>query len=37
MQYCEACKVYIRGERRHCPLCQGPLSGGGDEREEPFP
>jgi hypothetical protein len=36
MQYCEHCKVHIRGNRKHCPLCQNTLSGKGSE-EEVFP
>ena len=37
MQYCEHCKVHIRGNRKYCPLCQNTLSGLGSEEEEVFP
>lgn len=37
MQYCEHCKVHIRGNRKYCPLCQNPLSGNGSQAEEVFP
>ncbi|WMJ87553.1 DUF6320 domain-containing protein [Anaerocolumna sp. MB42-C2] len=37
MQYCEHCKVHIRGNRKYCPLCQNTLSGLGSEEEELFP
>lgn len=37
MQYCEHCKVYVRGDRKYCPLCQNALSGTGSEEEELFP
>ena len=35
MQYCPKCKVNIRGTKRCCPLCEGPLSG--EPEEEIFP
>ncbi len=37
MQYCEHCKVHVRGKRKYCPLCQNSLSGSGNEQEEIFP
>lgn len=37
MQYCEHCKVHIRGNRKYCPLCQNLLSGEGEDTEEVFP
>ncbi|MGB8455298.1 MAG: DUF6320 domain-containing protein [Anaerocolumna sp.] len=37
MQYCEHCKVHIRGNRKYCPLCQNTLTGNGCEEEEIFP
>ncbi|QHQ62855.1 hypothetical protein Ana3638_20445 [Anaerocolumna sedimenticola] len=37
MQYCEHCKVHIRGNRKYCPLCQNTLSGTGSDEEELFP
>lgn len=37
MQYCEHCKVHIRGNRKYCPLCRNTLSGAGSEEEEIFP
>lgn len=37
MQYCDKCKAYIDGERRECPLCQGSLTGSGDNSGEIFP
>jgi hypothetical protein len=37
MQYCDHCKVHIRGDRKYCPLCQNALSGSGSEEEEVFP
>ena len=37
MQYCEHCKVHIRGNRKYCPLCQNTLSGSGSDEEEAFP
>jgi hypothetical protein len=37
MQYCEHCKVQIRGNRKYCPLCQNPLTGSGSREEEVFP
>lgn len=27
MLYCPKCRVYVRGERKTCPLCQSPLTG----------
>ncbi len=37
MQYCEHCKVYIRGNRKKCPLCQNSLMKAGNDEEEVFP
>lgn len=37
MQYCEHCKVYLRGNRKKCPLCQNTLMKSGDDSEEVFP
>ncbi len=37
MQYCEHCKVKVRGSRKYCPLCRNTLSGTGSEEEEIFP
>lgn len=37
MQFCEHCKVHIRGNRKYCPLCQNTISGTGSEEEEIFP
>ncbi len=35
MQYCSKCGIHIRGNKKCCPLCQGPLTG---EPEDPaFP
>lgn len=35
MQYCPKCKMQIRGHKRCCPLCQGPLTG--EPEEGSFP
>ncbi|BCJ95770.1 hypothetical protein acsn021_33390 [Anaerocolumna cellulosilytica] len=37
MQFCEHCKVHIRGNRKYCPLCQNVLTGEGREEEEIVP
>ncbi len=37
MQYCEHCKVHIRGNRKYCPLCQNTITGSGSDEEEIFP
>lgn len=37
MLYCERCKVNVAGDRTHCPLCQGPLTGEPNPEEEVFP
>lgn len=37
MKRCEKCKVQVAGERKNCPLCQGPLSGESDGSREVFP
>lgn len=37
MQYCEHCKVNIRGKRKYCPLCQNTLQGNGNEDDEIVP
>ena len=37
MQYCEHCKVHIRGNKKFCPLCQNTIMSGGLEEEEIFP
>ncbi|MFU0828683.1 MAG: DUF2089 domain-containing protein [Lachnoclostridium sp.] len=37
MQFCEHCKVHIRGNRKYCPLCQNTVTGAGSEEEEIFP
>lgn len=37
MLVCEKCNVSVRGWRGTCPLCQGPLTGEGDEQNEVFP
>lgn len=37
MQYCEHCKVHLRGNRRKCPLCQNSLMKNGNDSEEVFP
>lgn len=31
MQYCVKCHIKVRGHKRCCPLCQGPLSGEAEE------
>ena len=35
MQYCEACKIHIRGNKKCCPLCGGALSGEASESGYP--
>ncbi len=35
MQYCPKCKVNVRGHKRCCPLCEGPLTG--EPEEDIFP
>lgn len=37
MQYCSNCKVDIVGEKCHCPLCQGELSGVAEPKSEVYP
>lgn len=37
MQYCENCKVTIKGNNNVCPLCGGILIGQGNPEEEVFP
>jgi hypothetical protein len=37
MQYCENCRVTIKGKNHVCPLCGGILQGDGNETEEVFP
>lgn len=37
MRYCENCRVRIRTPQKHCPLCQGALSGDGSGCEQLFP
>ena len=37
MQYCEKCKVHVRGLHANCPLCQGPLTGEGETPNSVFP
>jgi len=37
MQYCEHCKVHIRGNRKQCPLCQNALFVSDSNQEEIFP
>lgn len=37
MQYCDKCHMKIAGSRKRCPLCQGRLSGTGDDAAEIFP
>lgn len=31
MKYCDKCKINVRGRTKHCPLCQGSLTGESDE------
>jgi hypothetical protein len=37
MQFCEHCKVKIKGDHHICPLCAGPIKGEGKPEEEVFP
>lgn len=37
MQYCEHCKIHLRGNRKKCPLCQNSLMKNGNDSEEVFP
>jgi hypothetical protein len=37
VQYCENCKITVKGNNRVCPLCGGILQGQGNEEEEVFP
>ncbi|MGI6117070.1 MAG: DUF6320 domain-containing protein [Bilifractor sp.] len=37
MQYCEKCKVTIRGNKRCCPLCGGRLSGTAEPETAGYP
>lgn len=37
MQYCEKCKVSVKGNEKRCPLCQGDLQGEGVKEEQIFP
>lgn len=37
MLYCDKCHVSVAGSRRHCPLCQGLLSGSDEPEKEVFP
>lgn len=37
MQYCEKCKVNVKGKNQICPLCGGLLQGHGSSEEEVFP
>lgn len=37
MQYCDNCKVKIKGKNHICPLCGAILLGQGDQEEEVFP
>ncbi len=37
MRYCETCGVYVSGSAPCCPLCQNPLAGEGDGREDVYP
>ena len=35
MQYCKRCNIRIRGNKRVCPLCEGPLTG--EPEQEVYP
>lgn len=37
MQYCDNCKLSVKGDNHICPLCGGILSGDGKDEEEVFP
>ncbi len=37
MQYCDKCNVHVTGSRKHCPLCQGSLTGSEEPEKEVFP
>ncbi|CRZ33596.1 hypothetical protein DFR55_10255 [Herbinix hemicellulosilytica] len=37
MQYCNHCKVKVKGAHSICPLCSGILEGKGDYKEDVFP
>lgn len=37
MQYCDKCRVHIRGSQRLCPLCGNIIAEGDDGNEEVFP
>lgn len=37
MKYCDKCKVSIVGDRKSCPLCQGPVRKISDDDREIFP
>jgi len=37
MQYCENCKVHVRGNNKKCPLCQNSINKNGSDTNEIFP
>ena len=37
MQYCDKCKIHIRGEKRCCPLCGGELTGQAEPETAGYP
>lgn len=37
MQYCDKCRVHLRGSQKVCPLCGGIISEDDDRTEEVFP
>ncbi len=37
MQYCPKCRIYIRGRKKCCPLCQGRLEDDNKAEDSPFP
>ena len=37
MQYCEKCKIHVRGEKSCCPLCGGELTGSAEPETAGYP
>jgi len=37
MQFCEHCRITIKGSKNACPLCGGILQGQGEKNEDTFP